>query len=255
MQMLFRSWFLVWVVLCWAGPVSAAVTWSDKTLDLAVEPGAMELVGAFAFTNEGESAVTVTSIRSSCGCTAAALEKKVYGPGESGQITATFTLGDRVGKQVKKIVVRTDDPATPVTTLTLRADIPRWAELSPRLVMWRADEALDAKTVEVVFHDAEPVVLTAAGTDAEGVTLAVEELEAGRRYAVTVSPEAAGVGAEGLRALVRIEVAGTDREVAAAVAKQRAEMLRFLVRVAGRPSAATEAEREAGGSAQVDAGL
>jgi len=219
-----------------AGPSSAEVTWTNKNLDLEMSPGAMELRGAFTFTNDGEAYVTITSVKPSCGCTTTALEKKVYGPGESGVIAVVFSVGDRVGKQVKKIVVRTDDPATPVTTLTLRADIPQWVELKPRLLMWKSDEALDAKTVEVTFHDAEPVVLKEAVAEEGGLSLAVKELEAGRRYAVTVQPEMDAVTAE-VRALVNLKLEGGDAEQNVFLAHQRREMLRFLVRVAERSEA------------------
>ena len=85
----------------------------------------------FGFRNEGEAAVTVTSVESSCGCTTAELAQTVYAPGEAGRIDVTFELGDRNGRQIKQVVVRTDDPATPVTTLTLDVTIPRPVELSP----------------------------------------------------------------------------------------------------------------------------
>jgi len=58
--------------------------------DAAVEAG-------FAFRNAGDAPVTITGVRTSCGCTAAALEQKTYAPGESGRIDVRFGFGARTG--------------------------------------------------------------------------------------------------------------------------------------------------------------
>lgn len=244
MQAICRFWLVLGFMVSIPGVAWGQVTWDTKALDLPMSPGLTDLEGMFAFTNEGEGDVTITSVKTSCGCTTAALEQKTYGPGESGQIEVTFNVGDRVGPQVKKVVVRTDDPATPVTTLTLRTTIPKWVELKPRLLMWKADEPLEAKTVEVTFHDVEPVVLTQAETDAAGLALEVEELEEGRRYVVTVRPERVEASDE-LRLLVHLKIESDEQSEDAKLLEKRAEMLRFLVRVTSRsPGVSPEASSE-----------
>ena len=51
--------------------------------------------------NEGQTAVTNESLKPSCGCTTAELEKKTYAPGEKGEVRARFDIGQRVGVQSK----------------------------------------------------------------------------------------------------------------------------------------------------------
>lgn len=237
MHKIFRLGLLVVLMVGLAGVASGQVSWDTKTLDLEMSPGLTDLEGEFIFTNKGEAEVTITSVTTSCGCTTAALEQKTYGPGESGQIEVAFQVGDRVGKQIKKIVVRTDDPATPVTTLTLRATIPKWVELKPRLLIWRPDEPLEAKTVEVTFHDVEPVVLAEVETETAGLAFEVQELEEGRRYAVTVRPELVDAWEE-MRSLVHLKIEGDEEAEDDKLLKKRAEMLRFLVRVTARTAEA-----------------
>ena len=161
------------------------MAWDQRQFELRTEPGAERVERSFGFRNDGGAAVMVTSVESSCGCTTAELAQTVYGPGEAGRIDVTFELGDRKGRQIKK-VVRTDDPATPVTTLTLDVTIPRPVELTPfplspsaspltpdnvlqveltpvpspyRLVYWKRYRPLKLEAFEVVLNRVGPTCL------------------------------------------------------------------------------------------------
>ena len=78
-------------------------------------------VAEFSFANVGEQTVNILEVKSSCDCTTIDLPKKAYG---RGLITAIFTIGDRVGSQLKRITLRTDSPDEPLVELTLHAMIP-----------------------------------------------------------------------------------------------------------------------------------
>ncbi|MEM9420575.1 MAG: DUF1573 domain-containing protein [Planctomycetota bacterium] len=242
--------------LCCSGTfqASAQVVWASKELELNMTPGSEELKGDFTFTNSGESDVTITSVKPGCGCTTAAMEKKVYGPGEQGKIQVAFSVGDRTGKQVKKVVVRTDDPTSPVTTLTVKTNIPRWVELQPRLLKWDANEKWDAKTLDVTFHGKDPVLLKEAqAKDSPWLSMEIEEIDEGRHYRVTVQPQALSDASEAAhvdggtsggvgRSVVVLVTETADEEIDVAELKKRQDMLRFLVRVS--PPAATPGNTE-----------
>ena len=70
-------------------------------------------------------------------------------PGEKGEITATFKIGDRTGTQVKTVTVDTDDPVNATTVLTLKAVIPQEIEINPTFVFWGQGEAPKPKTIVV----------------------------------------------------------------------------------------------------------
>jgi len=89
------------------------------------------------------------SVHASCGCTAAQSQKDQVGPGENGEITATFNIGDRTGTQVKTVTVETDEAANQKTVLTLKAIIPQELEISPTFVFWKQGEKPDPKTITV----------------------------------------------------------------------------------------------------------
>ena len=70
-------------------------------------------------------------------------------PGEKGEITATFNIGDRTGTQVKTVTVETDDAANPKTVLTLKTIIPQQLEVTPTFVFWNQGEKPEPKAISV----------------------------------------------------------------------------------------------------------
>ncbi len=53
----------------------------------------------FEFKNTSNRAVTITGLDTSCSCTLAELEKRIYAPGESGRVHVMFEVGDQTGLQ------------------------------------------------------------------------------------------------------------------------------------------------------------
>jgi len=88
-------------------------------------------------------------VKASCGCTATQTQKEVVNPGEKGEITATFTIGDRTGQQVKTVTVQTDDPTQPTTMLTLKANIASALEIKPTFVYWTSGEDPKPKKISL----------------------------------------------------------------------------------------------------------
>jgi hypothetical protein len=130
-----------------AGTAHAALSWEKTELELKPAIGAATAVGVFKYENKGDKSVHFNAVRASCGCTTAALAKNDVAPGEKGEITATFTIGDRTGVQQKTITVETDDPTTPTTVLTLKATIAQVLNLEPGFVVWEAGETAKPKTI------------------------------------------------------------------------------------------------------------
>jgi hypothetical protein len=143
-----RFFFLSVVCLSIAGTAQATLVWEKTTIELKPAMGAPSAVGVFKYENKGDKPVRFkSSPRTSCGCTVAALQKNEVAPGEKGEITATFNIGDRTGVQMKTITVETDDPQSPTTVLTLKATIAQLLELQPAFVFWQAGEEAKPKTI------------------------------------------------------------------------------------------------------------
>ena len=229
------------VSLAAAVSTSAEVTWDQKQFEVRTQPGDEQVQRSFTFTNASEQQVEVTSVKSSCGCTTAGLEKTVYAPGEPGQIDVSFEIGDRKGRQIKKVVVRTDDPATPVTTLTLDVEIPNVVELSPRLLMWKADEPREPKTLDVTLKSTEPIQIVGVRADADGLETNVEEIKPSEHYRVTITPPASGGP---VRTIVWLKT-DRDEQLAEANGGEPDPAWRFLVRVDGDAQAAGRGDHQA----------
>src|SRR6267378_8434910 len=104
----------------------------DKTeIELHPAPADKQAVGHFTYQNTGKQPVHFKSVKASCGCTTAQSQKDEVPPGEKGEITATFNIGDRTGTQVKTVTVETDDPAHAVTMLTLKTIVPEMLSITP----------------------------------------------------------------------------------------------------------------------------
>lgn len=129
-----------------ASAAHSELTWEQTQLELRPAIGDDTAVGHFKYENKGDKPIAIKSVTTSCGCTAASA-KPTAGPGEKGEVTATFKIGDRIGEQHKAITVLTDDPTHPSTTLSLTVFIPQVLELQPAFVYWQAGEALKPKTI------------------------------------------------------------------------------------------------------------
>lgn len=138
--------FLVLIVGSFASTLRSEIVWEQTQLELHPALGDETAIGHFKYQNKGDKPIAIKSVTTSCGCTAASA-KQSAGPGEAGEVTATFKIGDRIGLQQKAITVTTDDPAHPSTTLTLKVAIPQVLELQPAFVYWQAGEAVKAKTI------------------------------------------------------------------------------------------------------------
>ena len=130
-----------------AATAQAALVFEKTALDLTPEMGAAKVDAVFKFENKGTTPVHIKAVKPSCGCTTAALAKNDIAPGEKGDITATFNIGDRSGVQVKTVTVETDDPQSPQTVLTFKATIAQLLELQPTFVFWQANEPAQPKTI------------------------------------------------------------------------------------------------------------
>src|SRR5436190_69502 len=127
----------------------AELKWEQTAVELHPARGDKQAIGHFKYQNAGKTPIHFKSVHASCGCTAAQSQKDQVGPGENGEITATFNIGDRTGTQVKTVTVETDEAANQKTVLTLKAIIPQELEISPTFVFWKQGEKPDPKTITV----------------------------------------------------------------------------------------------------------
>src|SRR6476661_5671393 len=127
----------------------AELKWEQTSVELHPAANDKQAVGHFKYQNTGTTPVHFKSVHASCGCTTAQSQKEEVPPGEKGEITATFNIGDRTGTQVKTVTVETDEATNQKTVLTLKTIIPQQLELNPTFVFWKQGDKPDPKTIMV----------------------------------------------------------------------------------------------------------
>ncbi len=204
--------------------VRAELKFDQTTIELKPAIGDKQAIAHFKYENVGKTPIKVKSARASCGCTVAQSQKEEIAPGDKGEITATFTIGDRTGPQLKTITVETDDTVQPKTVLTLKANIPELLKLQPNFVYWRAGEEAKPKTI-----------VATAGKDVPIKKLDVASMNP--QFKVTVEP-----GSAPGEFRVNVQPAQTDKPAAGAIViksdypKGAPKTLYVSARVMGTPA-------------------
>lgn len=166
----------------------AELKWDQTSIELHPAAADKQAIGHFKYQNAGSKPVRFKSVRTSCGCTAAQTQKEEVPPGEKGEITATFNIGERTGTQVKTVTVETDDPANVTTVLTLKAVIPTQLEITPTFVFWGQGEAPKPKTIVVRAAKDFPVKHLKVTSSSPDFQAKVEETGDGQ-FKIDVQPQ------------------------------------------------------------------
>ena len=174
------------------GSLHAALTWETTSADLHPSLTDTTAVAHFKYKNTGDKPIKITSVHPSCGCTTAALAKDVVAPNESGEIVATFNIGERYGVQTKTISVMTDEEQSQATVLKLTATIPRLLDVAPAFIYWSANDVLKPKTIAVQVDGDSPVTkLNITSTDKSLGTEVVPDKDK-KGFRIIVTPKEAG---------------------------------------------------------------
>ncbi len=117
---------------------------------------------AFRFTNQGNRDLHVQSVKTSCGCTAAVIAADTIPPGTEGSIEATFDTKRFAGQKAKNIRVHTNDPLSPVTTLTIQGEITIEVQVQPaQLYLGRLQRGVQTtRTVTILYDQNKPFEIT-----------------------------------------------------------------------------------------------
>lgn len=154
------------------------------------------LTCVFPFRNTGSDTLSL-KVRSGCGCAAATLSDERVPPGMGGSVRVTFTAENRKGFTSQRVDVRTNDPAQPLLSLTVTADVRGVVKLVPDH-LWIDTIGCGEKTIR------EVLVL-----DPGDGKLAVERVEAPDGVTARIHP--AKKGKDGMRVIpVSLTITGNQ---------------------------------------------
>ena len=180
-------WLCCMGIFGWVAAAHAELTWESR--EIFQKGGyADKTVGAvFKFKNSGKTAVTITEVKSSCGCTTVALSKKTYAAGEAGRVEALLTIGNRRGLQIATLQVMIAGQDEPVV-LTMKTLIPRILEIRPTFVFWKQGGATTALPVKVTTGVDQLVNIVSVTSDDPRMQARLEVLTPGKSYQVHIFP-------------------------------------------------------------------
>lgn len=180
--------FLPVLFIVLATPVFAQLKWDNPDQNFVPKPLEKEVIARYRFTNNGTTPVIINEVRTSCGCTTAALAKKLYYPGESGEIDAAFAIAGLTGHQEKAIFVTTSAAPGQATVLHLKVDIPEAIKVEPQLVLWRHGDRPESKTIRIAVPDGIPAKIVSVVANNGALKLELHEVRPGKEWEVKVTP-------------------------------------------------------------------
>ncbi|MBS7233247.1 DUF1573 domain-containing protein [Flavobacterium psychroterrae] len=103
------------------GIAASTIVWKAQTIDVGQIPQGTPKAIVYEFKNTGKTAVVITNVQGSCGCTATDYTKEPILPGKSAKVTATYNAANKGG--FTKTVTVTTSAETAPQILTLKGTV------------------------------------------------------------------------------------------------------------------------------------
>ncbi|MDQ6470992.1 DUF1573 domain-containing protein [Flavobacterium sp. LHD-80] len=100
---------------------ASTIVWKAETIDVGEIPQGTPKAIVYEFKNTGKTAVVITNVQGSCGCTATDYTKEPIQPGKTAKVTATYNAANK-GGFTKTVTVTTSAETTP-KVLTLKGTV------------------------------------------------------------------------------------------------------------------------------------
>ncbi len=178
-----RSALILSCALC-ASSLHAQLTWANQRVEIMDPPvGVTALNATYAFENKTGETIVILDTHASCGCTTPALEKKVYAPGEKGELKVSYAPGSRQGMQTNSITVST---SAGDVFLQLVVNLPQRLQIEPRLVIFNPGEHAP-RSIKLSFRVDVPVSEVRLGDPGPDFTAKLAAEKEGADYTLTVT--------------------------------------------------------------------
>jgi hypothetical protein len=155
--------------------------------EVVLEIGETNKATAFEFTNQGEKPIRIVGIKSSCGCTVPAMEKKEFAPGEVGALNVNFKASSGVQNPSATVLLVSDEEENNFYTLKVVVSRKHSARLSSQREEWKIGSAPETREILVkITEEGTHIVEASSNNDAFDVKMTT--IEPGKEYKVTVKP-------------------------------------------------------------------
>ncbi|WP_394776296.1 DUF1573 domain-containing protein [Flavobacterium sp.] len=99
------------------GIAASTIAWKAQTIDVGQIPQGTPKAIVYEFKNTGKTAVVITNVQGSCGCTATDYTKEPILPGKSAKVTATYNAANKGGFTKTVTVITSAETAPQILTL------------------------------------------------------------------------------------------------------------------------------------------
>jgi hypothetical protein len=165
------------------------ITFESTRYDFGAVDQATTVTHRFAFRNTGGLGLKLDNVRTSCGCTATASTTAGVPASASGAVDVTCDTANDFGPRNKTVTVYSNDPAQPVSTLTLSGQVHAVAAADPpRLYMGHLGRGQTAANDVHILGEVAPV--GRVETVGKSVNATVSDTPNGRRLRVAIKDDA-----------------------------------------------------------------
>lgn len=151
---------------------AAGLEWEANDQRLEVSDNGGRKVVEFHFRNVSKTPIRVLSVKTSCGCTVAKLQKEVYAPGEKGVLPVIHFSKGGAGLRTYRITLKTDENGGSSHRLQLQVAMNEHIQADKRMLVWEPGEGRGSKTISLHLKDSLQVVGATADQNVFEVHLA-----------------------------------------------------------------------------------
>ena len=134
------------LLLAAAGSVLAAkgpkIAFKEDAWNFGKAKGGEDLVHEFVFKNDGDAALHIKNVETSCGCTAAKPSAALVAPGKSAEIQVSFDSSNFSGNVQKTVAMATNAGKSPNYTFKLEGNVVEALQVTPRQLKRRPPSPL-----------------------------------------------------------------------------------------------------------------
>jgi len=132
---------------------SPKITFEETTYDFGKVERGKKITHYFNFKNTGDEVLEIIKVKKSCGCQLAKTTKKYLKPGESAKIMVVYDSKGYSGAVSKIVTVKSNDPANPEVTLTIKGFVESMYNIKPGFVSFGIikPDSQPSETVTVTF--------------------------------------------------------------------------------------------------------
>jgi uncharacterized membrane protein len=173
-------------------PARAQIEFAEPALRLPEVVQGQIAEGRFTFRNTGTAPLTLTNIKTSCGCTAVEGWRQTVPPGGEGSFAVKLDT-KRLSGRVTKMIDVTSNAANPpggVAKVSVTADVWLPVQLSANSANFGtalAGAEIPPKQITVTVTDPQPLEIGPPASSNPYFQATMETLEQGRRYLITVT--------------------------------------------------------------------